>query len=198
MRDDASSVDIFREVRERVSAQDAARQYGLTFDRRGWALCPFHDDRHPSMSFRSGRFHCWACDASGDAVDFTARLFGLDAKGALRRLNADFALALALDRQPTQEEKAAARRRAALADAHEAFEQWRRGFIRRLNEAHRAAHVALVRGSGWTVQEEEAIRLQATFEFYSDALANGTAAEQAQIYRDREAIEQWIEKALRT
>lgn len=47
--------NIFREVRERVSAQDAARHYGLTFDRRGWALCPFHHDKHPSMSFRSGR-----------------------------------------------------------------------------------------------------------------------------------------------
>ena len=35
-------IDVFRECRERVSAQDVARHYGLTFDRKGWALCPFH------------------------------------------------------------------------------------------------------------------------------------------------------------
>ena len=29
--------DVFRECRERVSAQDAARHYGLTFDRKDWA-----------------------------------------------------------------------------------------------------------------------------------------------------------------
>ena len=90
--------DVFREVRERVSAQDAARHYGLTFDRRGWALCPFHNDKHPSMSFRNGRFRCWVCDVGGDSIDFTARLLGLDAMGAVERLNADFGLALPLHR----------------------------------------------------------------------------------------------------
>ena len=57
--------NIFRETRERVSAQDAARHYGLTFDRRGWALCPFHADKHPSMSFHKGRFRCWVFDPAG-------------------------------------------------------------------------------------------------------------------------------------
>ena len=87
-------IDVFRECRERVSAQDVARHYGLTFDRKGWALCPFHSDKHPSMSFRAGRFRCWACNASGDAIDFTGRLLGLDALGAVRQLNVDFCLGL--------------------------------------------------------------------------------------------------------
>ncbi|WP_368264452.1 CHC2 zinc finger domain-containing protein, partial [Intestinimonas butyriciproducens] len=52
-----------------MSAKDAARYYGLTFDRKGWAVCPFHQDKHPSMSFRGGRFRCWACNASGDSID---------------------------------------------------------------------------------------------------------------------------------
>ena len=100
--------DVFRECRERVSAQDVARHYGLTFDRKGWAVCPFHSDKHPSMSFRAGRFRCWACNASGDAIDFTGRLLGL---AAVERLNADFALSLPLHRKPTQAETQAARRR---------------------------------------------------------------------------------------
>lgn len=188
--------DVFRETRERVSAQDAARYYGLTFDRKGWALCPFHRDKHPSMSFRNGRFRCWVCDLSGDSIDLTGRLLGLDAMGAVRRLSADFGLALPLDRQPTQEERDAGRRRAALAEAHRAFEAWRQEFIRQLNAACREAHLALRRGGELTEREAKAVKLQAVFEHYSDVLANGAPEEQAQIYREREVISRWIGKVL--
>lgn len=192
----AALSDLFGEVRRRVSAQDAARQYGVTFDRRGWALCPFHDDRHASMSFKDGRFRCWVCNVGGDAIDLTGRLFGLDAMGAVRRLNADFGLALPLDRQPTREEQRAARHRQEIADAHRAFEEWRGGFIRQLNAAFRVAHIALQRGEPFTEQEAAAIRMQATVEYYADELTGGTAEAQAQIYRGREVISKWIEPIL--
>ena len=136
-------IDVFREVRERVTAQDAAQHYGLTFDRRGWARCPFHADKHPSMSFRNGRFRCWVCDVGGDSIDLTARLLGLDAMGAVERLNADFALALPLHRKPTQAEAQAARRRLEVARAHKEFEEWRKAFISKLCAAYRVAHIAL-------------------------------------------------------
>ena len=132
--------DIFREVREQVSAEDAARHYGLTFDRKGWALCPFHADKHPSMSFRNGRFRCWVCDVGGDSIDFTSRLLGLEPMAAVERLNVDFALSLPLHRKPTQAEARAARRRLEVAEAHRAFEEWRSDFINRLNAAFREGH----------------------------------------------------------
>lgn len=188
--------DLFGEVRRRVSAQDAARQYGLTFDRRGWALCPFHDDRHASMSFKDGRFRCWVCNVGGDAIDLTGRLFGLDNMGAVRRLNADFGLALPLDRQPTREEQQAARHRQEIADAHRAFEEWRGAFQRRLNAAFRVAHIALQQGEPFTEREAAAIRIQSTVEYYVDELAGGTAEAQAMIYREREVISKWIEPIL--
>lgn len=192
--------DVFREVRERVSAQDAARHYGLTFDRRGWALCPFHNDKHPSMSFRNGRFRCWVCDVGGDSIDFTARLLGLDAMGAVERLNADFGLALPLHRKPTQAEAKAARRRLEVAEAHRAFEAWRSDFINRLNAAFREGHLLLLHDGLDTDHLTEgqaiAIRMHETFEHWSDTLSYGTPEEQAQIYRERGAIAKWIEKVL--
>ena len=192
--------DVFREVRERVSAQDAARHYGLTFDRRGWALCPFHNDKHPSMSFRNGRFRCWVCDVGGDSIDFTARLLGLDAMGAVERLNADFGLALPLHRKPTQAEAKAARRRLEVAEAHRAFEAWRSDFINRLNAAFREGHLLLLHDGldtdHLTERQAIAIRMHETFEHWSDALSYGTPEEQAQIYRERWAIAKWIEKVL--
>lgn len=182
-----------------MSAQDAARHYGLTFDRKGWAVCPFHQDKHPSMSFRGGRFRCWACNASGDAIDFTGRLLGLEPMAAVERLNADFALSLPLHRKPTPAEAQAARRRVEIARAHKEFEEWRNAFIYKLCAAYRVAHIALRDMEdldGLTERETLAIRWQPCFEHWADALEDGTPEEQAQIYRERGAIALWIEKAL--
>ena len=190
--------DVFREVRERVSAQNAARHYGLTFDRRGWALCPFHNDKHPSMSFRKGRFRCWVCDVGGDSIDFTSRLLGLDAMGAVKRLNADFGLALPLHQKPTEAEQKAARRRLEVAEAHRAFEEWRSDFINRLNAAYREGHLLLKDGpEHLTEGHAAAIQMHEIFEYLSDALSYGTPQDQAQIYREREVIARWIDKVLK-
>lgn len=53
-----------------------AESYGLYVRRNGTACCPFHDDRHPSMKVDKN-YHCFACGASGDAIDYTARMYGL-------------------------------------------------------------------------------------------------------------------------
>ncbi len=39
------------------------------------ALCPFHDDRHPSLSFRVSKntFRCFFCGASGGPIDLVMR-----------------------------------------------------------------------------------------------------------------------------
>lgn len=180
--------DVFRECRERVAAEDAARHYGLAFDRKGWAVCPFHSDKHPSMSFRTGRFRCWACNASGDSIDFTGRLLGLGPMAAVERLNADFALALPLHRKPTPTEAQAAHRRMEIAKAHKQFEEWREAFILKLCAAYRVAHIALRDMENWdnlTDREALAIRLQACFEYWADTLDAGIPEEQAQLYRER-------------
>jgi DNA primase len=39
-------------------------------------LCPFHDDRQPSLSvnLEAKLFHCFACQAKGDILNFVARI----------------------------------------------------------------------------------------------------------------------------
>ena len=191
--------DVFRECRERVSSQDAARHYGLTFDRKGWAVCPFHRDKHPSMSFRAGRFRCWACNASGDSIDFTGQLLGLEPMAAVERLNADFSLALPLHRQPTPAEAQAAHRRMEIARAHKEFEEWRKAFISRLCAAYRVAHIALRDMTDLerlTEREALAIRWQPCFEYWADTLADGTLEEQIEIFRERQVKHSRIHKIL--
>jgi len=44
------------------------------------ALCPFHNDRHPSLSFstRHNRFRCFVCDARGGTIDLVMKVMGKD------------------------------------------------------------------------------------------------------------------------
>ena len=195
--------DIFREVRERVSAQDAGRHYGLTFDRRGWALCPFHADKHPSMSFRNSRYRCWACNASGDSIDLTARLLGLTPLDAVRRLNQDFSLGLPIDRPATAAEQQAARHRSEVAATYWDFEVWKDRFSKLLNACFRTAHTALLSLEvpedldRLTPAQVLAIQNQASVEFWADRLA-GSIEEQMAVFRDRREVERLCGQILRT
>ena len=56
--------------------------------------CPFHGDKHPSMKVDI-RFHCFACQADGDVIDFVGRLFQLSPYKAVEKLKEDFGMALA-------------------------------------------------------------------------------------------------------
>ena len=49
-------------------------------------LCPFHDDRQPSLSINLDRklFHCFACQAKGDILDFVARIEDVSLPDAAR------------------------------------------------------------------------------------------------------------------
>lgn len=42
-------INIFEQIKSRVTARQAAEYYGLKVERNGMACCPFHDDKHPSM-----------------------------------------------------------------------------------------------------------------------------------------------------
>ena len=57
------------------------------------ACCPFHDDKNPSMKLNEEYFYCFGCGATGDVIDFTARLYNLSPKEAAEKLAQDFGLA---------------------------------------------------------------------------------------------------------
>ena len=84
-------MNIFSEVKEYLTAKQAAENYGLQVRRNGIACCPFHDDKHPSMKIDIN-YHCFACGAGGDVIDYVSRMFGLSQYGAARKLIDDFCL----------------------------------------------------------------------------------------------------------
>ena len=84
---------VFEVVKQSVTAREAAELYGIAVGRGGMACCPFHDDRHPSLKLNEDYFYCFGCGATGDVIDFTARLYGLSPKEAAEKLAQDFGLA---------------------------------------------------------------------------------------------------------
>ena len=82
----------FESVKAAVPLRDAAKHYGLTVSRNGMTCCPFHEDAHPSLKLNEDYFFCFGCGASGDVIDFTARLFGISLKDAATKLAADFGI----------------------------------------------------------------------------------------------------------
>ena len=42
-------MNLFEIVKYGVSCREAAELYGVEVNRYGMALCPFHNDRHPSL-----------------------------------------------------------------------------------------------------------------------------------------------------
>lgn len=154
------------------------------------------------MSFWDGRFRCWACNESGDSIDFTGKLLGLEPLAAVERLNADFMLNLPLHRKPTPAETEAARRRKEVAEAHKRFEEWRKALCVKAFEAYRVAHIALQNIEApedlgqLSEREQEAIYWQSYHEYLADALTIGDPEEQMEIFRDRQVIESRVDKIL--
>ena len=85
-------MSIYETVKDNVSLREVAQRYGIDVNRYGKALCPFHNDRHPSLYVTDDHYHCFACGAHGDVIDFVGKLFQLSPYDAARKLMADFHL----------------------------------------------------------------------------------------------------------
>lgn len=91
-------MNFYETVKQTVTTRQAAERYGLFVNQSGMARCPFHEDHNPSLKVND-RFYCFGCHASGDVIDFTARLFGISQKSAALKLAQDFGID---PRPPTQ------------------------------------------------------------------------------------------------
>ena len=85
-------MNVFATVKTSINAREAAARYGVEVNRHGKALCPFHNDRNPSLFVDDDHYHCYACGEHGDVIDLTAKLFGLKLYEAAQKLAYDFGI----------------------------------------------------------------------------------------------------------
>ena len=87
----------FEIVKDSVDIVDAARRYGIEVSRNNKALCPFHDDHTPSLSFKGQRYKCFSCEVGGDVIDLVSRLTNLSPLDTVRELNDAYRLRIDVD-----------------------------------------------------------------------------------------------------
>jgi len=81
---------LVNEIKRRLSIIDLIESYtSVKKTGRGYVgLCPFHDDRNPSMHIdeEKGLFHCFSCGAGGDILGFYMRYNNTTFPEALQEL----------------------------------------------------------------------------------------------------------------
>ena len=85
------------DIRRILTAQQVAEFYGFQVGRSGFMKCPFHQGDHTAslkLYDGDGGWHCFGCGAHGSVIDFVMRLFDLNFRQAILRINADFQLGL--------------------------------------------------------------------------------------------------------
>lgn len=90
-------MDMATEIRQTLTARQVAEFYGFQVSRSGFMKCPFHSGDHTaSLKLYPGTsgFHCFGCGANGSVIDFVMKLFNLNFKQAILRINSDFHLGL--------------------------------------------------------------------------------------------------------
>lgn len=61
--------------------------YPLKINKAGFCLCPFHNEKTPSMKiYKENTFKCFGCGAWGDAITFYMQMNNVDFVSAVKKL----------------------------------------------------------------------------------------------------------------
>lgn len=101
-------------IKQILTMRQVAEFYGFHPNRAGYIQCPFHSgDKHGSLKIYpdTGGWHCFGCGAGGSVIDFAMRLFDINFKQAVLRLNSDFNLGLSNEKPDRHAVSAAMQKR---------------------------------------------------------------------------------------
>ncbi len=85
-------------IKDRLDIVDVVSQY-VVLKKSGanyWGLCPFHNDKKPSMSVSPSRgiYKCFSCGAAGDALNFLIKIQNREFKDVIQELAEKFDIEL--------------------------------------------------------------------------------------------------------
>ena len=173
--------DLFSGIKNALDMVEVVCFYYGQPNRSGFVKCPFHNEKTPSCKIYRQRFQCFGCGASGDVIDFVARLLNLSPMDAAKRLNADFRLGLDLTPAPPDPE------RQRVQAAKRLFEEWKTEMLRQLDAAIRAANLADF--SHLSDGEATALVYREALEYWAGILMHGNFENQMALFRDRKEVE---------
>ena len=186
-------MDLFKAVKETVTARQAAELYGLKIAENGMARCPFHDDHTPSLKLDK-RYYCFGCHATGDAIDFVSAYLQLSPLEAAKRLAADFNIPYNSDRGRKQDHPIPLTKRRRVQKAQmerQEFLDWRRktlfdlaGYYRVLEEK-KELFAPQTRNEPWSESFVQSCRDQNLVELYAFLLENAPEEDQQTLFAGR-------------
>ena len=179
-------MNVFEAVKQSVTTRQAAERYGIKVNRNGMCVCPFHNDKNPSMKV-DRRFYCFGCGATGDVIDFVSRLHGIGSKEAALMLAQDFSISYEDGRnagkepirprlrRETEEQKFKRMERhcfRVLSDYYHLLRRWKRDYAPKMPE------------EAWHPLFVEALQKQSHVEYLLDVLLFGETEEKAALITD--------------
>mgnify|MGYP002764052830 FL=1 len=180
-------MNLFEIVKYGVNCREAAERYGVEVNHCGMALCPFHNDRHPSLYVADDHYYCFACGEHGDVIDFVSKLFHLSLYDAAQKLAADFHLT------PDKPPSAAALHAKRIRTEAQQLRENERLCFSVLSDYARVLRNWKVRYAPLTQDEPlherfiEACRSLDQTEYYLDILCTGDSYERAEVIRQQMA-----------
>jgi len=92
-------IDAAEIIKSRVTCRQFADFMGLSVNRAGFAVCPFHGDNDASLKIYKGDrgWCCFGCHKGGDVINLASLHYGLGFKDTLRQMDRDFNLGIFTD-----------------------------------------------------------------------------------------------------
>lgn len=124
------------EIKSKIDYFEFYKEYLPDLTQRGklaWALCCFHNDKHPSLSvsLNYGIYRCWSCGEHGDVFNFVQKYHNLNFNEAVEFLAEKYNVNL----EVSDEVKAQRERRKALININKTMSEKFQLNLERNNEA---------------------------------------------------------------
>lgn len=197
-------MNIFLEVKEHLTTRQVAEFYGLQVKRNGFACCPFHEEKHPSMKL-DRNYHCFGCGIGGDVIDYVSRMFGLSQYEAALKLIAEFHLPIQgkvkLDRLQKKQFREVKAEQAHLFRIKDRFKKWCNQTIEKLKgcllEIEQIGIFLKDQSPEMVFSEDYATLLHAepVMEYWLDILCFGSIEEKQELFlKGRKEVEEVAER----
>lgn len=192
------------EVKEHLTTRQVAEFYGLQVKRNGFACCPFHEEKHPSMKL-DRNYHCFGCGIGGDVIDYVSRMFGLSQYEAALKLIEEFHLPIQgkvkLDRLQKKQFREVKAEQAHLFRIKDRFKKWCNQTIEKLKdcllEIEQIGIFLKDQSPEMVFSEDYATLLHAepVMEYWLDILCFGSIEEKQELFlKGRKEVEEVAER----
>ncbi len=104
-----SQYSLRKEISEKADIVKIISQY-VTLEKKGAnyiGLCPFHDDKNPSMSVSPSKhiFKCFSCNAGGDSITFLSKIKNISQLQAMREIAETLGINVPITKKEVEQQK---------------------------------------------------------------------------------------------